>query len=69
MEKAMTFATLIYETAGRIARISLNRPERLNTIVLPELEAEGIRFLRRCQWSDSQQAWLKSVEQAPTGEA
>lgn len=32
----------------------------LNTIVLPELEAEGIRFLRRCQWSDSQQAWLKS---------
>ena len=32
MEKAMTFATLIYETAGRIARISLNRPERLNAI-------------------------------------
>ncbi|MBK9596591.1 MAG: crotonase/enoyl-CoA hydratase family protein [Rhodocyclales bacterium] len=28
----MTFATLIYETAGRIARISLNRPERLNAI-------------------------------------
>lgn len=32
MEKAMTFATLLYETAGRIARISLNRPERLNAI-------------------------------------
>ena len=32
MEKAMTFATLIYEAAGRIARISLNRPERLNAI-------------------------------------
>ena len=32
MEKAMTFATLIYETAGRIARITLNRPERLNAI-------------------------------------
>mgnify|MGYP006313417689 FL=1 len=28
----MTFATLIYEAAGRIARISLNRPERLNAI-------------------------------------
>ncbi|MBK7135800.1 MAG: crotonase/enoyl-CoA hydratase family protein [Rhodocyclales bacterium] len=28
----MTFATLLYETAGRIARISLNRPERLNAI-------------------------------------
>ncbi len=28
----MTFATLLYETAGRIARITLNRPERLNAI-------------------------------------
>ena len=28
----MTFATLIYEAAGRIARITLNRPERLNAI-------------------------------------
>ena len=28
----MTFATLIYEAAGRIARITLDRPERLNAI-------------------------------------
>lgn len=28
----MTFATLLYETQGRIARITLNRPERLNAI-------------------------------------
>ena len=28
----MTFATLLYETASRIARITLNRPERLNAI-------------------------------------
>jgi len=28
----MTFETLIYETAGRIGRITLNRPERLNAI-------------------------------------
>jgi enoyl-CoA hydratase len=28
----MTFQTLSYETAGRIARITLNRPERLNAI-------------------------------------
>jgi enoyl-CoA hydratase len=32
MEKIMTFETLRYETAGRIARITLNRPERLNAI-------------------------------------
>ena len=28
----MTFETLLYATAGRIARITLNRPERLNAI-------------------------------------
>jgi enoyl-CoA hydratase len=28
----MTFTSLSYETAGRIARITLNRPERLNAI-------------------------------------
>jgi Enoyl-CoA hydratase/carnithine racemase len=28
----MTFTSLTYETAGRIARITLNRPERLNAI-------------------------------------
>lgn len=28
----MTFTTLLYETTGRIARITLNRPDRLNAI-------------------------------------
>ena len=28
----MTFTSLTYATAGRIARITLNRPERLNAI-------------------------------------
>ncbi len=31
----MSFETLLYETEGRIATITLNRPERLNTIVPP----------------------------------
>jgi enoyl-CoA hydratase len=38
----MSFQTLLYDTAGAVARITLNRPERLNTIVPPmpeELEA------------------------------
>ena len=32
----------------------------LNEVMLPLLEAEGIRFLRRSQWSERQQAWLKT---------
>jgi enoyl-CoA hydratase len=38
----MSFQTLLYDTAGAVATITLNRPEQLNTIVPPmpdELEA------------------------------
>src|SRR5918992_6201385 len=38
----MDFETLLYETEGAVATITLNRPERLNTIVPPmpdEVEA------------------------------
>ena len=38
----MSYQTLLYQTAGAVATITLNRPERLNTIVPPmpdELEA------------------------------
>ena len=31
----MTFETLLYTTAGPVATITLNRPDRLNTIVPP----------------------------------
>ena len=31
----MQFETLLYETQGRVATLTLNRPERLNTIVPP----------------------------------
>lgn len=32
----------------------------LNDVMLPLLESEGIRFVRRAQWSDVQHAWLKT---------
>jgi enoyl-CoA hydratase len=40
--ETMSYETLLYDTAGKLATITLNRPERLNTIVPPmpeELEA------------------------------
>lgn len=32
----------------------------LNQVMLPMMEAENIRFLRRSQWSEAQQDWLKA---------
>jgi polyphosphate kinase len=32
----------------------------LNQVILPELEAQGIRFIRRNDWNASQQAWLRT---------
>jgi len=32
--------------------------EILNNTLLPELESEGIRFLRRNEWTEAQNAWL-----------
>jgi enoyl-CoA hydratase len=34
-ESALSFETLLYDTAGPVATITLNRPDRLNTIVPP----------------------------------
>ena len=32
----------------------------LNTILLPALERQGVRFSRRGEWNDKQQAWVQS---------
>ena len=32
----------------------------LNEILIPELEAENIRFIRRTDWSEAQQKWLEN---------
>jgi polyphosphate kinase len=31
----------------------------LNSTILPALDAQGIRFLRRTQWNDAQRAWVR----------
>ena len=49
-ETTMAYETLLYDTDGAIATITLNRPERLNTIVPPmpeELEAAVHRAIAR----------------------
>ena len=35
----------------------------LNDILLPALEAEGIRFVKRQEWTDKQAAWVKNFYQ------
>lgn len=48
-DAASTFETILYDVAGPVATITLNRPERLNTIVPPmpdEVEAAVGRAIR-----------------------
>src|SRR5512135_3677800 len=46
---------LVREEAHRL----VERQYRLfNDVLLPELDAEGIHFLRRSQWTEAQQAWI-----------
>ena len=43
------------------ARAVVERMYRLlNEVVLPALEAQHIRFLRRVEWRDEQRAWIKA---------
>ena len=46
------FTTLRYATSGRIARITLNRPERLNAII-PAMPAEIRRAVERANADDA----------------
>jgi enoyl-CoA hydratase len=51
-EENVPYETLLYDTAGAVATITLNRPQRLNTIVPPmpdELEAAVHRALGEAQ--------------------
>ena len=56
----MSFQTLLYETAGAVATITLNRPEQLNTIVPPmpeELEAAVHRAVGDERGQGDRPAW------------
>ena len=45
---------------SRVAHVLVNDQYRLlNENLLPELDREGIRFLRREQWNEEQRAWIR----------
>ena len=55
-----TFETLLYETAGPIATITLNRPDRLNTIV-PPMPEEFESAIGAATVEEEKRIYLKQV--------
>ncbi|WP_151702195.1 polyphosphate kinase 1 [Nitrincola alkalilacustris] len=50
----------VLEKIREICEINVERQYKiLNEIMFPALESQGIRFMRRGQWSDVQRAWVK----------
>ncbi len=60
----MSFQTLLYDTAGAIATITLNRPERLNTIVPPMPEELELAVHRAIVDSDVKVIVLRGAGRA-----
>ncbi|BBP46882.1 polyphosphate kinase [Thiosulfatimonas sediminis] len=48
---------MLSKTAHEIVQMQYNT---LNHILIPELQKQGIRFLRRTHWNDTQRAWIKN---------
>ncbi|NOU01108.1 MAG: polyphosphate kinase 1 [Gallionella sp.] len=53
---AATTLKLVREQAHLLIK---QQYEVLNAAILPELETQGIRFLRRTHWNDAQRAWVR----------
>lgn len=47
------------EVAVRARSLVAAQYQALNEVLLPELASEGIRIVRRSEWSDDQQAWAE----------
>jgi enoyl-CoA hydratase len=60
----VSFQTLLYDTAGAIATITLNRPERLNTIVPPMPEELELAVHRAIMDSDVKVIVLRGAGRA-----
>ncbi len=50
----------VLDKISEICAVNVDRQYKiLNDIMFPALEAEGIRFIRRAEWTDAQLAWVK----------
>lgn len=50
----------IHMLSGVAQEIVHNQYHTLNNILIPELQKENIRFLRRRQWTDQQKEWIRN---------
>jgi polyphosphate kinase len=57
---SLTPQETLAEISSRSHELVTEQYRVLNELVLPALEAQGIRFIRRNDWTVSQQAWLKN---------
>lgn len=55
----LTAGDLLAQVRVRVAEMVEAQYELLNDVLLPSLATEGIRFLRRTEWSEPQAAWIK----------
>ncbi|MCW8888465.1 MAG: RNA degradosome polyphosphate kinase, partial [Gammaproteobacteria bacterium] len=50
---------LLNQISERAHRLVNDQYQLLNERLLPELQAEGIHFLKRSEWNDAQQQWVR----------
>ncbi len=51
---------VLREISQTCHKIVEDQYETLNNVLMPELEKEGIRFLRRSQWTEEQAEWIEA---------
>ena len=59
-QEGKTVAQAIEESAGIVRGMVKDQYELFNSRLLPELERNGVLFLRRSDWSDPVKAWLEN---------
>jgi polyphosphate kinase len=55
----MTAREAFRQVASEARAIVTEQYQHLNEVILPALEAEGVRFLRRSKWNEAQREWIR----------